>query len=436
MRSKTCKVLHQAAGRPLISHVLDVCAQLDAHPVVVLSRESEPARAVLPPDVTVAIQEPPKGTGDAVRVALGATDARDGLVYVVYGDTPVLRAETLAAMRELLRERGAAIALLTAKVGTDNGYGRIVRDEHGDVRRIVEIRNASEEERRLPESNLGAYAMDLAWLRGAVGKLRPNKTGEVYLTDLAELAIADGKRVAAYCSEDPAEGMGVNTRRDLANVDAALRSRIRDRLMDEGVTFLDPGSTSVDATVRIAADAIIARGCVLEGKTTIGTGSLVGPYSVVRDSTIGERCKVELSVIEGATLEDDVRIGPFSHLRPGAYLERGVEMGNFGEVKNARLRSKTKMHHFSYIGDADVGERVNIGAGTITLNYDGVRKHRTEIGDDAFIGSDSLLRAPVRIGKGSVTGAGAVVTKDVPDGMLAVGMPARSIKKVERKAKA
>jgi len=435
MRSKTCKVLHQAAGRPLISHVLDVCAQLDAHPVVVLSRESEPARAVLPPDVTVAIQEPPKGTGDAVRVALGATDARDGLAYVVYGDTPVLRAETLAAMRDLLRERAAVIALLTAKVGTDNGYGRIVRDEHGDVRRIVEVRNASEEERRLPESNLGAYAMDLAWLRGAVGKLRPNKTGEVYLTDLAELAIADGRRVAAYCSEDAAEGMGVNTRRDLANVDAVLRSRVRDRLMDEGVTFLDPGSTSVDATVRIAADAVIARGCVLEGKTTIGTGSLVGPYSVVRDSTIGERCKVELSVIEGATLEDDVRIGPFSHLRPGAYLERGVEMGNFGEVKNARLRSKTKMHHFSYIGDADVGERVNIGAGTITLNYDGVRKHRTEIGDDAFIGSDSLLRAPVRIGKGSVTGAGAVVTKDVPDGMLAVGMPARSIKKVERRAK-
>lgn len=436
MRSKTCKVLHQAAGRPLISHVLDVCAQLDAHPVVVLSRESEPARAVLPPDVTVAIQEPPKGTGDAVRVALGATDARDGLVYVVYGDTPVLRAETLAAMRDLLRERAAVIALLTAKVGTDNGYGRIVRDEHGDVRRIVEVRNASEEERRLPESNLGAYAMDLAWLRGAVGKLRPNKTGEVYLTDLAELAIADGRRVAAYCSEDPAEGMGVNTRRDLANVDAVLRSRVRDRLMDEGVTFLDPGSTSVDATVRIAADAVIARGCVLEGKTTIGTGSLVGPYSVVRDSTIGERCKVELSVIEGATLEDDVRIGPFSHLRPGAYLERGVEMGNFGEVKNARLRSKTKMHHFSYIGDADVGERVNIGAGTITLNYDGVRKHRTEIGDDAFIGSDTLLRAPVKIGKGAATGAGSVVTKDVADGMLAVGMPARSIKKVERKPKA
>lgn len=436
MRSKTCKVLHQAAGRPLISHVLDVCAALDAHPIVVLSRESEPARAVLPADATVALQEPPKGTGDAVRVALGATDAREGLAYVVYGDTPVLRAETLGAMRDLLRERGAVIALLTAKIGTDNAYGRVVRDERGDVRRIVEVRNATDEERQLPESNLGAYAMDLAWLRGAVGKLRANKTGEVYLTDLAEIAIADGKRVAAHCSDDPTEGMGVNTRGDLAKVDQALRRRIRDRLMDEGVTFLDPESTSVDATVRIAADAVIGRGCVLEGSTSIGADSLVGPYSIVRDSRIGERCRVEASVIEGATLEDDVRIGPFSHLRPGAYLERGVEMGNFGEVKNARLRAKTKMHHFSYIGDADVGERVNIGAGTITLNYDGVRKHRTEIGDDAFIGSDSLLRAPVKIGKGAVTGAGAVVTKDVADGMLAVGMPARAIKKVERKAKA
>lgn len=436
MRSKTCKVLHQAAGRPLLSHVLDVCAALGAHPVVVLSRESEPARAVVPAGATVAIQEPPKGTGDAVRVALGATDAREGLAYVVYGDTPVLRAETLAAMRELHTARAAALTLLTARVGTDNAYGRIVRDAAGDVTRIVEARNATAEERALPESNLGAYVMDLAWLRQAAGRLRENETGEVYLTDLAALAIADGRRVAAHCADDPTEGMGVNTRADLARADAVLRRRVRERLMAEGVTFLDPDSTQVDATVRIAPDAVIGRGCVLEGATSIGADSVVGPYSIVRDSTIGERCRVEASVIEGATLEDDVRIGPFSHLRPGAYLERHVEMGNFGEVKNARLRSRTKMHHFSYVGDADVGERVNIGAGTITLNYDGTSKHRTEIGADAFIGSDTLLRAPVRVGTGSATGAGSVVTKDVPDGMLAVGMPARSIKKNVRKPKA
>ncbi len=433
MRSKTCKVLHQAAGRPLLSHVLEVCAAVGARPVVVLSHESEPARAVVPPEATVVIQEPPRGTGDAVRVALEATDAREGVAFVVYGDTPVLRPETLERLRELLLERAAVIVLLTAQVGTDNTYGRIVRDERGDVSRIVEVRTATADERRLPESNLGAYAMDLAWLRTAVPRLRENETGEIFLTDLAAIAIADGKRVAAHCADDPTEGMGVNTRVDLAAADAVLRRRVRERHMLAGVTFLDPDSTSVDAGVQIAADAVIARGCVLEGETSIGADSVVGPYSIVRDSTIGERCRVEASVIEGSTLEDDVRIGPFSHLRPGAYLERGVEMGNFGEVKNARLRAKTKMHHFSYVGDADVGERVNIGAGTITLNYDGIGKHRTEIGDDAFIGSDTLLRAPVKIGKGAATGAGSVVTKDVADGMLAVGMPARSIKKYLRK---
>ena len=433
MRSKTCKVLHQAAGRPLLSHVLDLCAAVGAHPVVVLSRESEPARAVVPADATVALQEPPRGTGDAVRVALAATDSRDGVAFVVYGDTPVLRAETLEGMRELLLERGAVLVLLTAQVGTDNSYGRIVRDEAGDVRRIVEVRSASPEERLLPESNLGAYAMDLAWLRTAAARLRENETGEIFLTDLAAIAIADGQRVAAHRADDPTEGMGVNTRVDLAAADAVLRRRVRERHMLAGVTFLDPDSTSVDAGVRIAADAVIARGCVLEGETSIGADSVVGPYSIVRDSRVGERCRVEASVIEGSTLEDDVRIGPFSHLRTGAYLERGVEMGNFGEVKNARLRAKTKMHHFSYVGDADVGERVNIGAGTITLNYDGARKHRTEIGDDAFIGSDTLLRAPVKVGKGAATGAGSVVTKDVADGMLAVGMPARSIRKYLRK---
>ena len=433
MRSKTCKVLHHVAGRPMLSHVLDVCAAVSAAPVVVLSRESEPARAVLAAGTAVAIQEPPRGTGDAVRVALEATEARDGVAFVVYGDTPVLRAETLERMRGLLLERGAVIALLTARVGTDNGYGRIVRDEQGNVLRIVEVRTATQEEQLLPESNLGAYAMDLAWLRSAAPRLRENATGEIFLTDLAAIAIADGKRVAAHCAEDPTEGMGVNTRVDLAAADDVMRRRIRERHMLAGVTFLDPDSTSVDAAVQIAPDAVIARGCILEGESSIGADSVVGPYSIVRDSTIGDRCRVEASVIEGSTLEDDVRIGPYSHLRPGAYLERGVEMGNFGEVKNARLRSKTKMHHFSYIGDAEVGERVNIGAGTITLNYDGATKHRTEIGDDAFIGSDTLLRAPVKVGKGAATGAGSVVTKDVPDGMLAVGMPARSIKKYQRK---
>ncbi|MBI2325142.1 MAG: bifunctional UDP-N-acetylglucosamine diphosphorylase/glucosamine-1-phosphate N-acetyltransferase GlmU [Chloroflexi bacterium] len=436
MRSTTCKVLHQAAGKPLLSHVLDTVAAVGARPVVLLSKESEPARAVVPAGVPVALQEPPRGTGDAIRVALGAVRERSGRCWIVYGDTILVRAETLRRLDSLLDERGAVLALLTGVTGTGHAYGRVVRGPGGDVDRIVEARLASRAERAIPESNFGAYAADLAWLRGAVPKLRANETGEVFLTDLVKVARDEGRTVAALCVDDASEGLGVNTRADLALVDGIARQRIRERHMDNGVTFIDPLSSSVDADVEIAADAVVDRGSILEGRTKIGTGTRIGPYSIVRDSVVGERCRVEASVLEGATLEDDVRIGPFSHLRPGAYLERGVEMGNFGEVKASRLGAGTKMHHFSYVGDATLGRGVNVGAGTITLNYDGARKHRTEIGDDVFIGSDTLLRAPVKVGSGAATGAGAVVTKDVPPGMLAVGMPARAIKKYQKPKKA
>ena len=436
IRSRIPKILHPCAGKALVRWSVDAALGAGARSVVVLSPDvEEQARSVLPPDTAVAVQPQMRGTGDAVRVAIEATEERDGEVFVLYGDTPTLSAATLDRLRALRAERGAAIALLTAAVGTDNAYGRVVRDAGGDVRRIVESRLATPEERRLPESNLGAYAIDLAWLRGAIGTLRPNATGEIFFTDIVGAAIDAGRTVAAFCTLDPGEGMGVNTRVELAAAEGILRRRIRERLMLDGVTFRDPDTTSVDDSVRIAADVIIDRGCVLEGTTTIGADSRVGPYSILRDTTVGARCVVEASVLEGATLEDDVRIGPYSHLRPGAYLEQGVGMGNFGEVKAARLRKGTKMHHFSYVGDADVGERVNIGAGTITMNFDGLNKHRTTIGNDAFIGSDTLLRAPITIGEGAVTGAGAVVTKDVAPGMLAVGVPARAIKKAEKRTK-
>jgi bifunctional UDP-N-acetylglucosamine pyrophosphorylase/glucosamine-1-phosphate N-acetyltransferase len=434
MRSKTAKILHPCAGKPVLRWSVDAAIAVGARPVVVLSPEVEAAaREILPAGTAIAIQKEMRGTGDAVRVALEAAPDGASDAFVIYGDTPTLSAATLERVRAIRLERGAAVAILTAKVGTDNTYGRIVRDDRGDVRRIVELRLATDAERELPESNLGAYAIDLAWLREVIGSLKPNATGEVFFTDIVGIAIAAGKRVAAFCTPDAGEGMGVNTRVELAAAEAMLRRRIRERLMLDGATFRDPESTSVDDGVRIAADAVIERGCVLEGATTIGADSRIGPYSVLRDTTVGARCIVEASVLEGATLEDDVRVGPYSHLRPGAYLEEGVGMGNFGEVKAARLRKGTKMHHFSYVGDADVGERVNIGAGAITMNYDGVSKHRTTIGNDAFIGSDTLLRAPITIGDGAVTGAGAVVTKDVAPGMLAVGVPARAIKKVGKK---
>ena len=436
MRSRTCKVLHPAAGLPLISHVLRIAQAAGARPLVVLSRESEAARAALPPDVMVAMQDPPRGTGDAVRVALDAVPDLGGPCFIVYGDTALVRPASLERLEALRRERGAVLALLTGDAGTENDYGRIVRGSDGDVERIVEARLATAAEQAISESNFGAYAADLGWLRAAVPRLRANETGEVFLTDLVALARVEGKKVAALRIADPLEGLGVNTRADLARVDALLRRRIREEHMAAGVSFIDPDSSSVDAGVEIAADALIDRGSVLEGRTRVGTGTRIGPYAILRDAVVGERCRVEASVLEGATLEDDVRVGPFSHLRPGAYLERGVELGNFGEVKASRLGAGTKMHHFAYVGDAAVGSGVNIGAGTITLNYDGAQKHRTEIGDDAFIGSDTLLRAPVKVGRGAATGAGAVVTRDVPEGMLAVGMPARAIKKYARPRKA
>ena len=435
MRSKTPKILHRCAGKPLVLWPVDAAARAGARIVVVVSPDIEAAaRQILPPGTAIALQREMKGTGDAVRAGLEATPGQDGEIVVLYGDTPTLGTETIDRLRALRSERGAAIAMLTAMVGTDNAYGRVVRGSSGDVERIVEARVATAAEKLLPESNLGAYVIDLRWLRSAVATLVPNSTGEVFFTDIVDVAIRQGKPVAAFCTPDPTDGLGVNTRIELAAAEAVLRRRIREKLMLEGVTFRDPETTSVDESVRIAADAVIERGCVLEGSTSIGPDSRIGPYSILRDSTIGARCVVEASVLEGATLEDEARIGPFSHLRPGAYLEQGVQLGNFGEVKAARLRRGTKMHHFSYVGDADVGERVNIGAGTITMNFDGVNKHKTIIGNDAFIGSDSLLRAPITIGEGAVTGAGSVVTKDVAPGMLAVGVPARSIKKAAKPA--
>src|SRR5256886_5859397 len=290
MKSKTPKVLHPVAGRPLVSHILQTLRAVGARPLVVLSQDSARAREFLDEGTRVAIQEVPRGTGDAVRVALAAANGDRGAAFIVYGDTPLLRPETLTRMRALLHERGAPLALLAGKVGTDNAYGRVVRDERGDVARIVETRLATAAEKQLKESNLGAYAADLDWLRAAVHRLRPNDTGEIFLTDLVGEARREGKRVAVHLTDGPEEGIGVNTRADLAAAEAAMRKRIRDQHMLAGVTFRDPDSCEVDSVVRLAADVVIERGTILQGKTSIGTGSRVGPYAVLRDTTVGERC--------------------------------------------------------------------------------------------------------------------------------------------------
>jgi bifunctional UDP-N-acetylglucosamine pyrophosphorylase/glucosamine-1-phosphate N-acetyltransferase len=430
MRSRTPKVLHRLAGRPMIDLVLAAVREAGATPVVVVGPDAREVREHLA-GIPVVVQDPPRGTGHAVQIALPALP-RDGQAYIVYGDTPLLRSKTLSAMRAAHESAGAVLTLLTGEPEPPSAYGLIERGPDGRVVRIVETKGDAAAQRRLGERNLGAYVADLAWLRSAAPRLRENASGEIYLTDLVALAEQDGRRVAAHCLDDAREGAGINNRAELALLETVYRDRIREGHMLGGVTMQDPSSTFVDADVEIGEDTVLLAGTILEGRTRIGRDCRIGPRATIRDTVVGDRCTVGESFLEDSVLEDEVKVGPYCHLRNGAYLERGVDIGDHAEIKNSRLGAGTKCHHFSYLGDATIGAMVNIGAGTITLNFDGVRKHRTLIGDRAFIGSDTLLRAPVSVGEGAVTGAGAVVTKDVPPGMVAVGMPARAIKRRPR----
>lgn len=428
MRSRVPKFLHTLAGTPMLDLVLRAVREAGAEPLVVVGKDASAVRAHLGAARTVT-QDPPLGTGHAVQVALAALP-REGALFIVYADTPLVRPETLRAMETLRRERGAVLTLLSARVPVPSAYGIVERSADGTVAAIVETKHDPALQGRDAERNLGAYAVDLAWLHAAAPRLAKNASGEVYLTDLLAIAAAEGRGLAAHCLGDHREGMGVNTRVDLAVAEGALRERIRERHQLAGVTLRDPASTYIDDGVTIGQDTEILPGTILEGATRVGDGCVIGPRARIRDCVLGNRCRVGESYLEGATLEDEVSIGPYCHVRRGTYMERGVDVLDHAEIKNTRLGARTKVHHFSYLGDARVGADVNVGAGTVTANYDGTRKLETTIEDGVFLGVDTMLVAPVRVGRGAKTGAGAVVTQDVPAGMLAVGVPARSIKRV------
>lgn len=426
MKSALPKMLHPVAGRPMVLYGVETARALGADAIVlVVGHGAEQVRAVVGDAVLYAMQPEPLGTGHAVMQAEPLLRERGGTVLVYYGDMPLLRAETLRQLAATHEETQATLTLLTLVADDPMGFGRILRDSAGRVVGIVEDSVATPEQKRIRELNGGVYAFQADWLWENVARLQKSPKGEFFLTDLVEMAVAQGRRVEAVTTDDADQMLGINDRTHLARAEAIARKRIAERLMLSGVTLQDPESIYVDADVHVGADTVIYANTHLQGKTRIGARCRIGPNTVVRDSVIGDDCKVEASVVEEAVLEDHVDIGPFAHLRKGAHLASGVHMGNFGEVKNSYLGPGTKMGHFSYLGDAEVGADVNIGAGTITCNFDGERKHKTVIEDGAFIGSDTMLVAPVRIGKGAKTGAGSVVTHDVPPGAVAYGVPAR-----------
>lgn len=431
MKSALPKVLHPLCGLPMIAYPLRALAEAGISSVFVVHN---PALASLhehfDQSVVLVPQSPPLGTAHAVQQAQPYAQGF-AEVMVLNGDTPLIQPETIRALVQARRAADAAVALLTMMPANPQGLGRIVRSEDGArVRAIVEEVDCTPEQRRIREVNAGAYCFDGTWVWSALARVQPNpRKGEYFLTDLVALANAEGRAVVAVTVPEE-EGLGINTRAELARAEAVLRQRINTQHMLNGVTIVDPATTYIEATVQIAQDTVIFPNTFLRGNTVIGEGCEIGPNSMLVDAQIGRRVRITYSVIEHSRLDDDADAGPFAHIRGGAHIGPRVHIGNFAEVKNSVLGAETKMGHFSYVGDATIGAGVNIGAGTITCNYDGERKHPTHIGDGAFIGSDTMLVAPVRIGEGAKTGAGAVVTKDVPPHTLAVGVPARPIRRL------
>ncbi len=429
MRSKTPKALQPLVGKPMVRYVLD--AALSALPkrgpkrcVVVVGHGAAQVKAALGDAVEYAHQAKQLGTGHALAQAKSlAKDASH--ILVLNADIPLISSDTIAGLIARHVSEEPALTFLTANVEDARGLGRVQRDKKGRVTGVIEEADADQSARATTEVNVGVYCFRGDWLWPHLARVSKSAAGEYYLTDLISMAIGEGAPVMAMPTEDQNEGMGINDRVQLAQADGILRDRIRKLHMLGGVTLVDPASVYIDADVVIGQDSTIYPNTMLLGQTRIGQDCAIGPNSQIVDSRLGAGCRVSSSVIKEATLEDSVDVGPFSHIRSGSYICQGVHIGNYAEVKNSRLGRNTKMGHFSYIGDADVGDDVNIGAGTITCNYDGVRKHRTVIGDGAFIGSDTMLVAPVEVGARAKTGAGSVVNHNVPADRLAVGMPAR-----------
>ncbi len=428
MKSDLPKVAHALAGRPIVRHVIEAARAAGVDDIVVVvgpDAAADDVRTAAGEGVRFAVQHERLGTGNAVECAR-ETVASSEYVLILNGDVPLVLPDTLRRLRDAVEnETSGELAILTAEVPVES-YGYLETTGHQHVMRIVETKHAEGIDRTEPRLiNAGQYAARAAWLWPHLERITPAPNGERYLTELAAMAYDEGTPAAAVIAAEAAEVRGINDRMQLAEAEASMRNRILQQHMLAGVTIADPATTYIAAGVVIGQDTTIEPQTHLRGATTIGPNCRIGPGTDIRDATLGERCTVRYSMIEESVLEDGVEMGPYCHVRPKSHLGEGVHLGNYAEVKASRLGAGTRMGHFSYIGDAEVGEGVNIGAGTITANYDGANKHKTVIGDGAFIGSDTMLVAPVTIGRGARTSAGSVVNKDVADGMMAIGAPAR-----------
>lgn len=423
MRSGLAKVLHPVAGVPMILYPVEVAKQVSSERIIVVAGfQADKVKSILPSDVEIVHQPGPKGTADAVKLAFDALGDYRGRVIVLCGDVPLITKETVVDLISSHQRKGASITVLTTEVDDPGGYGRILRNANGDIVRIVEDADADENIKSIREINTGIYVFETGFFKSILEEITPeNMQKEFYLTDTIEIGRERGIRVYAYRTERVSDVIGVNTRVDLAYAETIMKKRINERHMLNGVTMIDPEATYIERDVVIGKDVVIYPGVVLQGHSVIGETTVIYSHSRIINSRIGRGVIIrDSSIIEDSIIEDGVQIGPFARLRPGTKVDRNARIGNFVELKKVTLGEGSKANHLTYLGDAEIGRDVNIGAGTITCNYDGWVKHKTAIGDRVFIGSDVQIVAPVKIGDDTFVAAGTTVTRDVPSGALAI----------------
>ncbi|MHC5228481.1 bifunctional UDP-N-acetylglucosamine diphosphorylase/glucosamine-1-phosphate N-acetyltransferase GlmU [Enterococcus sp. LJL99] len=430
MKSKLYKVLHLVAGKPMVEHIIDQVEKTNPSEVVtIVGHGAEAIKSHLGDRSSYALQAEQLGTGHAVMQAQDLLEGKKGTTLVITGDTPLLTNETLTNLFDYHQGKNASATILTAHAENPTGYGRIIRDHVGIVEKIVEQKDASQQEALVQEINTGTFCFDNEALFSALAKIDTNNAqGEYYLTDIIEILKKEGKTVAAYQMADFDEAMGINDRVALAEANKIMHRRLNKMHMMNGVTFVDPEATYIDEGVVIGSDTFIEAGVVIKGKTVIGDNCFIGANSEIVDSTIEENVKITQSVIEQSIVRKDADVGPFAHLRPAADIGERVHIGNFVEVKNATIDEDTKVGHLTYVGDAELGKDINVGCGVVFVNYDGKQKHRTTVGDHAFIGSSSNLVAPVKIGANTVIAAGSTITKDVAEHDLAIARARQEVK--------